>query len=209
MVPISGLYWLQRSNLIPPESPQSIHGFHFDELIPTAAGWFQSFWYQSVGQLGLPDLGVIWLLISLSLFKERRARISALLLVITPIFLYWGMFGLYRNEFLVTAAHFQGRFYLVPAGLLLFWLAVWGKRLVLVILLFPVLLGAARTFSDHLRFQKAYAQIYGMKSIISPMTVHYPEKPLNDWRRTIRIGDYPEAPYRLDSRTGAIVPQRR
>jgi len=207
MIPIGGLYWLQRSNLIPPESPQSVHGFHFDELLPTAQGWFQSFWYQSVADLGLPDFGVIWLIASLAFFKHRKALFSALLLVIAPIFLYWGMFSGDHNEFLVTAAHFQGRFYLVPAAFLLFWLAVWGKRAALIVLLFPVLLGAGRTYFDHQKFQRAYSQIYGLKSSMEPVTVHYPEKPLNDWRRNIRIGDYPDAPCRLNARDGEVVKQ--
>jgi len=205
LVPIGGLYWLQRSNLIPLGSAQDIHGFQFERLVPTALGWFQSFWYQSVSQLRLPPVGLIWLLVSLAFFRERKALISALLLVVTPVFLYWGMFGFYRNDLLMTAAHFQGRFYLVPAALLLFWLAVWGRRAALVVLLLPVLLGAARTYTDHLKFQKAYAHIYELRNTMAAPTVHYPEKPLNDWRRSIRIGDYPDAAYRVDRKTGALV----
>jgi hypothetical protein len=70
-----------------------------------------------------------------------------------------------------------------------------------------VLLGAVRTYADHLRFQTAYAQIYELRSRITTPVVNYPEKPLNDWRRDIRIGDYLDAPYRLDPKTGTLVPQ--
>jgi len=143
-------------------------------------------------------------LLSLCFFWQRKALITALLLVITPVFLYWGMFSFHRNGSLVTATHFHGRFYLVPAALLLLWLATWAKRPALIILLFPVLLGASRTYRDHLRFQDCYARLYKLTDP-GPVTVNYPEKPLNDWRRHIRIGDYPEAGYRVDPRTGTVI----
>lgn len=209
IIPIAGLYWLQRSHLIPPESPQSVHGFQIRTLAGTAEGWLQSFWYQSVDDLGLPDVGIIWLLVSLWFLRERKALVGASFLVIGPIFMYWGMFGPYLAEDLLTVAHFQGRFYLVPAALLLFWLAVWGKRAALVVLLLPVLLGAVRTYIDHLRFQEAYAQVYALKRTTNDLTIHHPEKPLEDWRRKVRFGDYPAASYRLDSKTGALVSQGR
>jgi hypothetical protein len=201
---IGGLYWVQRHTLIPLGSEQDLHGFEFGKLIPTAWGWMQSFWYQSVSHLGLPHMGAAWLLISLALFKQRRALVTALLLVIPPVLLYWGMFGLYRSEVLITASHFQGRFYLVPAALLLLWLATWGRRPALLILLFPVLLGAFHTYRDHLRFQDCYSQIYSLRGR-GPVTVHYPEKPLDDWMRVLRIGNFPEADYRLEAKTGVLV----
>ena len=201
---LGGIYGIERIHLIPLGSEQDIHPFHWGRLIPTAWGWTQSFWYQSVAHLGLPDLGVLWLLLSLAFFKQRKALIGALLLVILPVFLYWGMFGVYRNSILVTGAHFQGRLYLVPAALLLLWLATWGKRPVLILLLVPVLLGAFRTYRDHLRFQGCYAQIYQLQST-DTVSVNYPEKPLNDWRRHIRVGDYPQSGYQVDARTGMVI----
>ena len=63
----------------------------------------------------------------------------------------------------------------------------------------------AATYKDHETFQNSYLEIYNLASETEEQViVHYPEKPLIDSNRKLLIDEYPNAPIRINPRTGEI-----
>ncbi len=190
---IAGIYWYLRLSYIPLGSEQDIHGFSTIQLLPTLQAYFESFWWQTMKRDGMSFLGFIWLLISLLALRSLINKIAFIILMILPVIMYLGMFS-YQHDILMTHNNFGGRLYLVPMVLSLLMLIMWGRMYLFIILLIPVLWGAQQTYTDHRNFQAVYHQIYEMaKKSSDKLTINYPEKPLNDHIRNIKIGDYPQA----------------
>ena len=77
------------------------------------------------------------------------------------------------------------------------------RSAILMIAFFSVW-GTGVTWLQHFAFQQTYAEIYRLaESTEGTLFVHYPEKPLEDFRRDLMIGDFPDAALRI-SREGGI-----
>ncbi|WP_069472031.1 hypothetical protein [Candidatus Marithrix sp. Canyon 246] len=201
IVTIAGIYWYLRLSYIPLGSEQDIHGFSTIQLLPTLQAYFESFWWQTMKRDGMSLLGFIWLLVSLLALKGFINKAALIVLMMLSAIMYLGMFS-YQNDVLMSHLNFVGRLYLVPMVLSLLMLIMWGRTSLFVILLMPVLWGAQQTYTNHRNFQIVYHQIYDLAQNSSDkLTIHYPEKPLNDHIRKIEIGDYPQACFSIGMKT--------
>lgn len=205
-LPFAALYFALRGGLIELGSPDDIHGLHIADLGPTLVTLTESFWRQArkdgvrldLRLLGFGSLGIS--LLALPGLLRRAAMVGV---VLATAVLYLGDAG-YQNGRLLLHENFVGRLYLVPVALVLLLIAVEGRAALLPLLFPVVLLGAWETYGDHIRFQMAYSRIYALASSEPPLTVQYPEKPLVDAVRRLRVGDYASASWRLDAVTGEL-----
>jgi len=201
-----GVYFVLRGRIIAFGSASDIHPFDVQSLWPTIVHLAQSFWLQTMKAGPWLPIGAAFTL--LSLLALRRPMVIAAMVVFfaATAGLYWGMFTTPQTQ-LITSMNFIGRLYLVPVALFVFLLALERKPIALAILLLPIVFGAALTYRDHARFQRTYKRIYrtAAEAAVKPLTVHYPEKPLDDKVRGIRVGDFPDARVRVDAKTGRLI----
>ena len=198
-------YFLLRSTIIPLGSTADTHQFRAEHFLPTLLGYAESFWRQTLWTDELRILGLSFFALSLFAVPTWRTRAAYLLFIIAGAVIYWEMFGLYQRGVLMHYLIFVGRLYLIPATLTLFMIAAARKEWALAVLAVPLLSGAIVTYVRYERFQQAYQDLYRRASTTPGiLRIHYPMKPLNDPRRGLEIGDYPDAHWRLEPATGEL-----
>ncbi|HYI13322.1 MAG TPA: hypothetical protein VEK57_30020 [Thermoanaerobaculia bacterium] len=198
---LGAIYFVLRSKIVPFGSTGDVHGFDPAQLVPTLVNLSESFWRQTLKGDGPGIFGFVFLVLSLAALVRPRLIAAAVAFLLATAVIYWGMFGIHQGGVLMHHLNFAGRLYLVPVALMLFLLALERRTFVIAILLLPILFGAATTWYDHSRFQQTYAQIYKL----APVVVHYPTKPLDDTVRKVKVGEFPDAPVRVDAKDGKLV----
>lgn len=195
------LYFALRGRIIPFGSARDTHSFLPEHYWPSALGYMEGFWRQTMKAAGPTFLGVGWLVISLAALRKPLLIAAVIVFLVAGTIVYWGMFVDYQSGTLMTHRNFVSRLYLLPVALMIVLLASERRTAALVLLLLPIVWGGFTTFRDHQRFQRTYRQIYqeARRASRKPLRVHYPEKPLHDTVRGVEIGDFPDAPL-------AIVP---
>ena len=200
-------YWSVRHALVPVGSEGDIHGFapnlYLDSTLSFAGGFLFQFSKFTPGH-PLLWLGISGLLLSLAALRNPAALITAIVMLLSATVVYWGMFG-YQGERLMSAAVFVARLYLIPFITFLYLLCRYGDRRVLPVVALFSLWGMLATFSDYRGFQQTYKAIYELaEQSEQPLQVHYPEKPLEDFRRGLSIGNFPGAALRIDVLNGGL-----
>lgn len=205
MLGVSAIYWWLRHSFVPIGSEADIHGFDIDVYAASYASFIAGFPAQSSsfahgGAMFWAGIAAMIALVVLTRSFGPKFTILAILGLCGPV--YWGMFG-YQGDNVMSHHNFVGRLYLIPFALTLFILFARAPRpAILLIALFSVL-GMGVTWRQHFEFQQTYAEIYRLaESTEGTLFVHYPEKPLDDFRRDISIGDYPNAALRIDREGG-------
>lgn len=205
MLGVSAVYWGLRHAFIPIGSEADIHGFDIDVYAASYASFIAGFPAQSSsfahgGAMFWAGIAAMIALVVLTRSFGPKFTILAILGLCGPV--YWGMFG-YQGDNVMSHHNFVGRLYLIPFALTLFILFAQAPRpAILLIALFSVW-GMGVTWRQHFEFQQTYAEIYRLaESTEGTLVVHYPEKPLDDFRRDISIGDYPNAALRIDREGG-------
>lgn len=207
---LGALYFVLRAQIIPFGGNGDFHGFELRALMPTIATLGQTFWYQSVKAGPWVIFGGAFTLLSIAALRRPLVIASVIAFFAAMVVVYWGMFDHVQTE-AIGASNFVGRLFLIPVMLVLFILALERKTWAVCILLIPILLGGAITYRDHARMQRLYKKIYrtARETHEKPLTVYYPVKPLDDRVRGIRIGDFPDAPWRIDAKRGRAIPNDR
>lgn len=204
---IGGVYWIIRYQIIPIGSEGDIHSFQLDRFWPTALSWFESLWWQHTWRDGAGWIGLIVSALFLIQIKNLRIALVTTLMLFLCVFLYWGMLS-YEKGILISHSNFIGRLYLIPTTLCLFIAMGWGRKHVLVLIFPLVIIGGIQTYIHHFQFQQTYRAIYKKAEQWPnpPLYVNYPTgQPLNDPRRNLHIGKYPDAPISIDIRTGHLI----
>jgi hypothetical protein len=198
---LGGVYFALRSLVVPFGSAADTHQFHLAKLGPTALMLTDTFWTESTWGKSWTVLGFVWFAFSIIAVRGWRARIVYLGYVAALVLMYLEMFG-WQQE-LMSHLMFVGRLYFIPVTLILFVLALDRRWWALPVLAVPLLIGAFVTYHHYSRFQHAYRNIY--RHTTKPIRIDYAQKPLHDPRRGIEIGDFPDAQWALDARTGKVV----
>ena len=207
MLGVSAVYWWLRHSFIPIGSEADIHGFDIDTYYASHASFIAGFPTQSSsfargGAAFQAGAAAMIALVVLTRNFGPRLTVLAILALGGPV--YWGMFG-YQADNVMSYHNFVGRLYLIPFALTLFVISARAPRpAILLIALFSVW-GLGVTWRQHFVFQQTYAEIYRLaESSNGRLFVHYPEKPLEDFRRDISIGDFPDAAVRINVREGGL-----
>jgi hypothetical protein len=199
------VYFAIRSQIIPFGSAADVHTFDRQYLLPTITSLAQTLWYQTTKVGPWVAFGVAFTLLALGALRRPLVIAAMVAFLGATVVVYWGMFAVPQTE-LIDARNFVGRLYLAPVMLFLFLLALERKTVVMAVLLIPILFGGALTYRDHARFQRMYKRIYRTAATAAqkPLVVHLPMKPLDDTVRGIKIGDFPNAPVTVNTRTGRL-----
>ncbi len=200
------VYFAIRSRIIPFGSAADVHTFEWKYLAPTITSLAQTFWYQTLKVGPWVAIGIVFTLLALGVLRRPLVIAAMVAFLGATVVVYWGMFAIPQTE-LIDARNFVGRLYLAPVMFFLFLLALERKTMAIAVLLLPIVFGAALTYRDHARFQRMYKRIYRTAGDASSQTillVHYPAKPLTDTFRGIRIGDFPNAPVIVNTKTGRL-----
>ena len=198
---LGAIYFFLRGRIIPLGSASDTHGFAPIEFPPTLMHIAESFWRQTMWSDGPGFLGYLFFLVPFVALRSWRSRAAYALFLLGTTAIYWQMFSTYQAGVLMHYLIFVGRLFLIPAAITLFAVALDRREWAIAILAIPLFCGAVVTYLRYEKFQRAYARIYAS----APLRVHYPMKPLNDPRRKIEIGDFPDAPWILDPKTGALL----
>ena len=208
VVAVSLAYWGLRQQFVPLGSATDIHGLRFSLYVPSSASFASGFVAQTYTfRLGI---AIFWigggaLLLAFWAVRGLRAKLTALAILGMSTVVYLGMFG-FQTEHLMGAHHFVGRLYLIPFTLCLFVLFASKPppAAVLALALLSVW-GMGRTWSRHVEFQQTFAEVHALAEAKEDiLTVHYPQKPMQDLRRGLRYGDYPDADIRINVVEGGI-----
>ena len=202
------LYFDLRSLVVPFGSAADTHQFQISMLLPTAKGFIESYWRETLW--GAPNvIGYIVFLASAAAMRTWRARAAFVAFVACAIVIYLSMFATYQGHDLLHHLMFIGRLYFIPVTLTLFVFALDRRWWAMAILAVPLLAGAIGTYTRYERFQRSYRNLYRYAATATkPVRIDYAMKPLHDPRRGIEIGDFPDAPARLDPVNGLLVKQR-
>lgn len=213
-IAIGLLYFGLRSLIVPFGSAADTHQFRMDMLIPTAAGLVESYWRETLWA----SPGVIGYLVfafSIGAMRGWRARAAFVAYVAFAMVIYLSMFTVYSGhelaQHMMAVPHltFLPRLYLIPITLTLFVFVADRRWWAVAILAIPLFFGASGAYLRYERFQRVYLHIYRYaKRAPKPVRIDYAMKPLHDPRRGIDIGDFPDAPLRLDPITGRLVSRR-
>jgi hypothetical protein len=203
-----GLYFTLRGLIIPFGSAADTHQFHVAMLVPSTLGLIESFWRETLW--GHPTiLGYCAFLFSLIAMRGWRARLAFAGYVAFTSLLYLEMFTSYQSHELIRHLMFVPRLYFIPGALVLFIFALDQRWWAIAVLAVPLFAGAAGTYFRYERFQRSYQHIYRYaKTAPKPVRVDSLMKALHDPSRGLDIGDFPDAPVRLDSTNGQLVPRR-
>lgn len=206
---LGAIYFAIRSQIVPFGSSADVHGFDRTELLPTILNFGESFWRQDLRHAGPAIIGFAFLAFSLAMLRRPRVIAATSLFLAATTLLYWGMF-IYKQELLIKHLHFIGRLYLVPVALFLVLLAIERRTTAIAVLCIPIVFGGITTWREHARFQRTYRRIYRVarQTPVKPLRVHFPGKTLDDRVRGIEIGDFPDAPYVINGRTGRVEQRR-
>ncbi|HSY49068.1 MAG TPA: hypothetical protein VLC46_09665 [Thermoanaerobaculia bacterium] len=213
-IAIGILYFGLRGLVVPFGSAGDTHQFRLDMVIPTTAGLIESYWRETLW--GTPGvIGYLVFAFSLGAMRGWRARTAFIVYVVCAIGIYLSMFTVYQGHdltrYLMAVPHltFLPRLYLIPVTLTLLVFSLDRRWWAVAILAIPLLFGAVGVYARYQRFQRNYRDIYRYaRHAPKPLRIGYPMKPLHDPRRGIDIGDFPDAPLRLDPITGRLVPRR-
>jgi hypothetical protein len=199
------LYFGLRSLVVRFGSAADTHQFQLSMLLPTAKGLIESYWRETLwGSPGI--IGYIVFAFSVAAMRTWRARGAFVVYVLAAIVMYLSMFAVYQGQDLIHYLMFVPRLYFVPVTLTLFVFAVDRRWWAVAILAIPLLFGAIGTYTRYERFQRSYRNLYRYAATApKPVKIDYAAKPLHDPRRGIDIGDFPDAPMRLDPVNGLLV----
>jgi hypothetical protein len=205
------LYFILRSLIIPFGSAADTHQFQFSAIIPTATGLIESFWRETLWRWPIA-IGYVLFAFSLVAMRGWRARGAFVAYVGVAVVIYLSMFTIYQQpelaKYLMALPHltFLPRLYFIPVTLILFLFALDRRWWAIAILAIPLLFGAVSTYTRYKKFQSSYRHIYRYaQHAPKPVRIDYALKPLHDPRRGIDIGDFPDAPLRIDPRDGRLV----
>ena len=206
---LGALYFFLRGSRIRLGSGEDIHQFDIEQFGASLLGLADSFWIGAMKTNGPSLLGVLVLLASLAALRSWRVRGTAALLFLLAAAIYWGMFAQWQGGIVLSHLNFIGRLYLVPVTIAILALVLEGRRWVFPLILLIGTTGAALTWRDHQRFQRAYRAAYqlGTSSSVS-VRIDYSERPLTDRRRNLEIGSFPDAPWTFDAREGRLIRRR-
>ena len=205
MLGVSAAYWLLRHSFIPIGSDADIHGFEIDVYASSYASFIAGFLAQSSsfahGSVFFwAGIAAMIALVVLTRSFEPKFTILAILGLCGPV--YWGMFG-YQGDNIMSHHNFVGRLYLIPFAMTLFVILARAPRSAVLMVAFFSVWGMGVTWRQHYAFQQTYAEIYRLaESSEGTLFVHYPEKPLEDFRRDLSIGNFPNAALRIDREGG-------
>jgi len=204
-IAIGILYFGLRSVVVPFGSAADTHQFQISMLMPTARGLIENYWRETLW--GSPNvIGYIVFVFSIVAMRTWRARAAFLAFVAGAIVIYLSMFATYQGHDLLHHLMFVGRLYFIPVTLTLFIFALDRRWWAVAILAIPLLAGAIGTYMRYERFQRSYRNLYRYAATATkPVRIDYAMKPLHDPRRGIEIGDFPDAPLRLDPVDGLLV----
>jgi hypothetical protein len=213
-IAIGALYFGLRSLVVPFGSAADTHQFRLDMVAPTVTGLVESYWRETLW--AAPSvIGYVVFAFSLVAMRGWRARAAFVAYVACAVVMYLSMFTVYQGHdlarHLMAVPHltFLPRLYLIPVTLTLFVFAVDRRWWAVAVLTLPLLTGAVGTYTRYGRVQRVYRHLYRYaETAPKPVRIDYPMKPLHDPRRGIDIGDFPDAPLRLDPMTGRLVPRR-
>jgi len=208
---IGVVYFVLRGLVVPLGSAADTHQFKLDMIIPTTTGLLESYWRETLW-VWPGIIGYAIFAFSLAAMRGWRARAAFAIYIGCAIGIYLSMFTVYQGQelarYLMAVPHltFVPRLYFVPVTLTLFVFSVDKRWWAVAILAVPLLIGAAGVYSRYQRFQRNYRDLYRFASHEpKPVRIDYINKPLHDSRRGIDIGNFPDAPLRLDPRTGRVV----
>jgi len=207
-IAIGILYFGLRSLVVPFGSPADTHQFQISMLMPTAKGLIESYWRETLW--GSPNvIGYIVFVFSIVAMRTWRARAAFLAFLAGAIAIYLSMFATYQGHDLLHHLMFVGRLYFIPVTLTLFIFALDRRWWAVAILAIPLLAGAIGTYMRYERFQRSYRNLYRYAATATkPVRIDYAMKPLHDPRHGIEIGDFPDAPLRLDPVNGLLIKRR-
>lgn len=205
------LYFGLRGLVIPFGSAADTHQFQMSEVFPTATGLIESYWRETLWRWPMA-LGYIVFAFSLAAMRGWRARVAFVAHIACAVGIYLEMFTIYQQpdlaKYLMAIPHllFLPRLYFILVTLTLFIFALDKRWWAIAVLSIPLLLGAIGTYTRYKKFQTSYRHIYRYaQHAPKPVRIDYPFKPLHDPRRGIDIGDFPDAPLRIDPRDGRLV----
>ncbi len=204
---VAAIYWQLRHSLIPIGSEVDIHGFDIDIFAASYASFIAGFPTQSSSfaqgdMIFRAGMAATVALVVLTRNLGPKVTLLAILGLCGPV--YWGMFG-YQDGNIMSYHNFVGRLYLIPFALSLFVMFAAASRPAILLLALFSVWGMGTTWRQHLVFQQTYAEIYRLaESAEGGLVVHYPEKPLEDFRRNLSIGDFPDAAVRIAPRAGGL-----
>jgi hypothetical protein len=207
---LGGIFFALRHEIVGPVgNAGDVHTFDPHVYGATLLGMLDSFWRETTKGDGPGVLGIAWTVLSIAVLRRPRLIAAWLLFLASVSVIYWGMLSQYQHGILISHLNFIGRLYCIPVALAVFLLAIERRRHALALLLIPIVLGAAATYHDHLRFQRVYKRVYRIASEAhgKPLRVLLPTeptKPLDDTVRGIRVGILPDANIRIDPRNGTI-----
>jgi len=202
---LGGIYFAIRSRIVPFGSSSDVHGFDLHLFLPTLINLCESFWRQTLKTSN--PAGFIFLLLSLVALRRPKLIAAAVALIAATSVLYWAMIMPYQNGVLFSHLNFIGRLYLIPVALMLVMLAIERQKIAIGVLLIPIVFGAFTTYRDHARMQRTYRRIYqtASQAKAKPLVVDFVEKPLSDTVRGVQVGPIPNAPVKIDERTGKLL----
>ena len=199
------LYFGLRALVVPFGSAADTHQFQMSMLIPTAKGFIESYWRETLW--GAPNvIGYLVFVFSIATMRTWRARAAFVAYVACAVVIYLSMFATYQGHELMHHLMFIGRLYFIPVTLTLFLFALDRRWWAVAILAIPLLAGAIGTYTRYERFQRSYRNLCRHAATMAkPVRIDYAMKPLHDPRRGIDVGDFPDAPLRLDPVNGLLV----
>jgi hypothetical protein len=204
-------YFGLRSLVVPLGSAGDTHQFRLDMVVPTITGLVESYWRETLW--ATPGIiGYVVFAFSVVAMRGWRARAAFVAYVGCAIVIYLSMFTVYQGHelasYVMAVPHltFLPRLYFVPVTLTLYVLALDRRWWAVAVLAVPLLAGGAGVYGRYQRFQRNYRDLYRYaRHEPKPVRIDYAMKPLHDPRRGIDIGDFPDAPLRLDPATGRVV----
>jgi hypothetical protein len=204
-IAIGILYFGLRSLVVPFGSAADTHQFQLPMLLPTAKGLAESYWRETLwGSPGV--IGYTVFAFSVAAMRTWRARGAFVAYAAAAVVLYLSMFAAYQGHDLIHYLMFVPRLYFIPVTLTLFIFAVDRRWWAVAILAIPLLMGAIGAYTRYEKFQRSYRKLYRYAATAAkPAKIDYAMKPLHDPRRSIEIGDFPDAPMRLDPVNGLLV----
>ena len=209
MLGVSAVYWWVRHTLIPIGSEADIHGFNYSlaTYADSTASFLSGFLAQAYTfHFDHPSfwIGTGALVMVFVSVKGIGPKLTLLAILGMSSIVYVGMFG-FENESLIRGQNFIGRLYLIPFALCLFVIFTAVRRPAILLIGLISVWGMGDTWRQYAVFQQTYAEIYDLaETTDGTLTVHYPEKPLDDFLRDLRIGDYPDATISINVREGGL-----
>lgn len=208
IVSFSLIYWSIRQQVVAFGSGSDIHSFELSAFVESALSFLAGFLYQ-FSKFQVADFvfgaGIVSLAICLISLKSNLNRLATIFILAMSVVIYWGMFG-YQGSNIVTSHNFVGRLYLIPYAIVLYLFCADSNRYCITLIALFSVVGLVNTYSDHLKFQETYDEIYSLAAESNePLKIYYPEKALQDTQRNIFVGNLRDADYRINVADGGII----